>query len=66
MMNGTCALNKGYTQHKKATIHQVTTMLATSENLLFPDHDHLLTTSADDPTVWLLPERGLVIKVKGH
>ena len=41
---------------KKNTIHQVTTMLATSINVLFPDHNHLLTTSTDDPTLWLLPE----------
>ena len=34
---------------KKATIHQVTTMLATSKNVLFPGHNHLLTTGADDP-----------------
>ena len=36
---------------KKATIHQVTTMLATSVNVLFPGHDHLLTTGADDQTL---------------
>ena len=41
------------TQHEnlslrsKATIHQVTTMLATSKNVLFPGHNHLLTTSSD-------------------
>ena len=34
---------------QKATIHQVTTMLVTSENALFPGHSHLLTTSTDDP-----------------
>ena len=34
----------------KATIHQVTTMLATSKNFLFPGHNHLLTTGSDDPT----------------
>ena len=38
---------------KKATIHQVTTMPATSENVLFPGHNHLLTTDTDDPTLWL-------------
>ena len=31
-------------------------MLATSKNVLFPGHNHLLTTGADDPTLWLLPE----------
>ena len=36
---------------KKAAIHQVTTMLATSENVLFPGHNHLLTTGVDDPTL---------------
>ena len=40
------------------TIHQVTTMIATSKNILFPGHNHLLTTdNADDPTLWLLPDR---------
>ena len=33
---------------KKATTHQVTTMLATSKNVLFPDPNRLLTTSTDD------------------
>ena len=32
---------------KKATIHQVTTMLATSKNVPFPGHNHLLTTGTD-------------------
>ena len=39
------------------TIHQVTTILATSKNVLYPGHNHLLTTSTDDPTVRLSPER---------
>ena len=30
---------------KKATIHQVIAMLSTSKNVLFPGHNHLLTTS---------------------
>ena len=34
---------------KKATIHQVTTMLVTSKNIPFPGHNHLLTTGADKP-----------------
>ena len=41
---------------KKATIHQVTTMLATSKNILFSGHNHLLTTGTDDPTLWLSPK----------
>ena len=36
---------------KQTTIHQLTTMLSTSENVLFPSHNHLLTTGADDPTL---------------
>ena len=35
---------------QKATIRQVTNMLATSKNVLFPGHNHLLATSADDLT----------------
>ena len=36
---------------KKTTIHQVITMLSTSKNVLFPGHNHLLTTSTDEPTL---------------
>ena len=36
---------------KKATIHHVTAMLATSKNVLFPGHSHLLTTGTDDPSL---------------
>ena len=39
------------TQHKKAIIHQVTTMLSTSKNVLFPCHNHLLTTGSDNLTL---------------
>ena len=42
---------------KKSTIHQVTTMLATSKNILFLGNNHLLITGTDDPTLWLSPER---------
>ena len=48
---------------QKNTIHQVTTMLATSKNVLLPGYNHLLTTSADDPTLSLLPQRQ---RVKGY
>ena len=48
---------------KKATIHQVTTMLATSKNVLFPGHNHLLTTSTDDLS---LTGTRAIIKVKGE
>ena len=45
----------------KGTIHQVSTMLATSKNVLFPSHNHLLTTGTDDPSLtWT------IIKVTGH
>ena len=36
---------------QKATIHQVNTLLATSKNILFPGHNHLLTTGTDDLTL---------------
>ena len=52
-------------QANKTTIHQVTTMLATSKNVLFPGHNHLLTTGTDDPTLWLSASY-MIIKVMGH
>ena len=36
---------------RTTAIPQVTTMLATSKNVLFPCHNHLLTTSTDDPSL---------------
>ena len=39
-----------FTLYEKA-IHQVTTMTTTSKNVLFPGHNHLLTTSTDDPSL---------------
>ena len=48
---------------KKATIRQVITMLATSKNVLFPGHNHLLTTGTDDPS---LAGARATIKVSGH
>ena len=36
---------------QKATIHQITTMLAASKNVLFPGHNHLLTTGTDNPSL---------------
>ena len=58
-----------YLKHKdstaqKATIHQVT-MLATSENVLFPGYNHLLTTGSDDPTLGLSHERQRIISTGG-
>ena len=34
-----------------STIHQVSTMLATSKNVLFPGCNHLLTIGTDDPSL---------------
>ena len=42
--------------HTKPTIHQVTTMLATSENGLFACHNHLLTTGTDDPDIFIITQ----------
>ena len=42
-----------YTLRQKATIGQITTMQATSKNVLFAGHNHLLTTGTDDPSLWL-------------
>ena len=39
---------------KKATIHQVTTMLTTCKNVLFPGHNYLLTKGTDDPSLSLV------------
>ena len=47
----------------KATIHHVTTMLATSTNVLFPGHNHLLTTGTDDPS---FAGAQAIIKMSGH
>ena len=52
---------------KKATIHQVTTMLYASKNVLFPGHNHLLTTGADDPSlINTVAGARAINKVSGH
>ena len=51
------------TLRRKATIHQVTYILATSENVLIPGQNHLLTTGTDDPS---LADTWAVIKVSGR
>ena len=38
-------------------------MLATSKNVQFPGHNHLLTTGADDPSP---TDARVIIKVSGH
>ena len=55
--------NVMYTHCTKNTIHQVTAMLATSKNVLFPGHNHLLTTGTDEPS---LAAARVIIKVLGH
>ena len=59
--------NNGYcnavSQHKKTTIHQLTTVLSISNNVLFPGRNHLLTTGADDPS---LAGAQVIIKVLDH
>ena len=57
------ALLLGYALRKKATIHQVTTMLSTSRNVLLPGHNHVLTTGTDDPS---LIGTWVIVKVSGH
>ena len=47
----------------KATIHQVTTMLVTYRNVLFPGHNHLLTTGTDDPS---LAGAWVIISISSH
>ena len=42
---------KLYLTAQKATIQEVTTMLATSKNILFPGHNHLLTAGTDNPSL---------------
>ena len=63
-LNSRCSFLFVYALHcAKSTIHQVTTILATSKNVLIPGHNHLLTTGADDLTLWLSPDHQ---QVKGH
>ena len=53
------------TLRKKATIHQVTIMLATSKNVLFPGHKHLLTIGADDTLIIAWSSGGYDLEI-GH
>ena len=64
LLLGISAVMYGHTTlHKKATMYQLTTMLAISKNVLFPGHNHLLTTGADDPS---LAGDWAIIKVPGY
>ena len=45
--------NAKATLGQNATIHQVTTVLDTSKNVLFPGPNHLQTTGVDDPSLRL-------------
>ena len=44
-------MNQTYFMGQIATIHQVPIMLFTSNNVLFPGYNHLLTTGADGPAL---------------
>ena len=55
-----------FTLCKQATIHQVTTMLATSKNVLFPGHSHLITTGIYDPTFSLSTGTLVINKMLGY
>ena len=48
---GYCRLHTGISLFTMQKSHQLTTMLATSENVLFPGHKHLLATGTDDPSL---------------
>ena len=48
---------------QKPTIRQLTTMISTSKNVLFPGPNLLLTTGADDPS---LDGTRVIIKESGH
>ena len=51
--------NKSRTLHKIPTIHQLTTMLAISKNVLFPGHNH-------HANHWyLLPDTLIIIRTPG-
>ena len=69
MMNMHCGIWNMYPKSnevstgQKATIHQVTTVLATSKNVLFSGHSHLLTSGTDDSS---LTGTQVIIKVSGH
>ena len=57
--NYTCRITIAYDHYaKKATIHQVTTMLATSIKIPFPGNKHLLTIGADDPLTLIITLTG--------
>ena len=52
---------------KKATIHQATTLLATSKNVLFPGHNHLLNRFWwPDTLIITLAGTWAIIKVSGY
>ena len=63
-----CIDSFSFTVQKNATIHQVTTILATHKNVLFPGHNHLITTGTDDQTLAIITLTGTwaIIKVPGH
>ena len=52
-VSATCLYNKSKacSLREKVTIHQVATMLAASENVIFVGHNHLLTTGTADTSL---------------
>ena len=48
------AEGRSYKRMIENLVRQDATMLATSKNVLFPGHNHLLTTSTDDLTLYCL------------
>ena len=56
------------TLHKKTTIHQVSTMLATSKNVVFPGHNHHANHQYWWPFTLIITLAGVwaIIKVLDH
>ena len=52
-----CDIFPDHTQYKKASNHHANLPLEMYSFTLYPPGKHLETTGADDPTLWLLPER---------
>ena len=55
-----------FTLSEKATIRRVTTMLATSKNVLFPDRNHLLTHRYWWAYTLIITGARVIIEVSGH
>ena len=63
--SNSCTLLSDFnTAPKKATIQQVTTMLATSKNVLFQGHNQLLTTGNDELTLYRPSNNGYDLEIE--